>query len=284
MSGWAQGVVWVAGAIITLDALLRLLGGFARRTFRRWHHARAQLDQLAANTHVGYFTSVLGVPALKRSHDAYIQDESALTEYVYLGVGFYVQAITDDDDRVLVFTVTMRDDRLKAKVQVPNLGMYTSDAKPVELTLGRSRLADVPWMPGSIYATIGANRIVHRECYYLANPGNYQSLVISWNDAGSGSYSGSTEPVTALAPEVHAENTEEFLNSDGGKALRREVTMNTYGITAPLIGVDLTAPVYGVDLNDVRVLDGPSLRRQLRRRAGFRSTLQRWRYRLAEHG
>jgi hypothetical protein len=104
-------------------------------------------------------------------------NESPLTEYIYLGLGFYVQPITDKDDRVLVFTVTRRDEWLKAKVPVPNLGMYTDDAQPVELTLGRSRLADSPWEPSPIYAFVGAHDFVHRECYYLANPGNYQSLV-----------------------------------------------------------------------------------------------------------
>jgi hypothetical protein len=161
--------------------------------------------------------------------------------------------------------------------------MYTEDAKPVELTLGRSRLSDVPWAPSSIYAAVGAHRIFYRECHYLANPGNYQSLVISWNDAGSGSYADSIEPIVAFGGEVDVKDTEAFLASEGAEALRHQVVMNSYGVTSPFVEVDLEAPVYGVDLNDVRVLDSPPGRRQVRRMVRMQSKRRGRRNRTAEH-
>jgi hypothetical protein len=162
-------------------------------------------------------------------------NESPLTEYTYLGLGFYVQPITDKDDRVLVFTVTRRDERLKAKVPVPNLGMDTDDAQPVELTWDEavSRTAH-----GSLHrSTPLLGRTTSSVASATTSPirGTTSPLLTSWNEAGSGSYASSIEPIEAFGSEVDAKDTETFLDSDGGKALRHEVAMNTYGLTAPYV-------------------------------------------------
>ena len=286
MSGWAQGAVWAAGAILTLDALLRLFGGLWRRTGGRWRHARAQLARLAANADIGYFDEVLGAPFLKRQHVLLAgsprlavdqHSVAGVREYIYVGLGFYVQAVTEGNDRVIAYTVTMRNARLKAKVPVPNLGIFTSDGEPVELELGSSRFADVPWTAGDVYADVGAHNFAYRESYYLANPGNYQSLVLSWNDAGVGRFVSDLDIVTRLARDLDdnrarlrstssRETTEDyapeiieaFLGSEAGKAIRAELEINSYTLTAPHVQVDPSLPIYGVDVNDVRVLDRPS--------------------------
>lgn len=257
-----QLIVWSAGAILTLDALIRLLGSLSRRTFGRWRHARSQLRRLAANADIGFFTSVLGAPFLRREHNSLLHEvRGRLTEYVFVGLGFYVQAITDEHGLVVIFTVTARENKLKAKIPIPNFGMYTSEAKPLELKLGSSHMADCPWPPDKVYAYVGAHSFGYYESYYLANPGNYQTLVLSWNESGIGSLTDNRAPLEQLSSNEPSLDVarEELLSSPEGIAVRRETVINSYSLTAPGLTVDLRLDeLYGVRHNDVRVLVPPT--------------------------
>lgn len=284
MSAWAQGAVWTAGAILTLDALIRLLGGLWRRTAGRWRHARSQLQRLAANADIGYFDQVLGAPFLKRrlvrlsgSRRLLVDDRPAggISEFIYVGVGFYLQAVTDGNNRVIAYTVTTKDTRLKAQVPVPNLGIFTRGARPVDLVLGSSYFAEVPWTPGRIFTDVLAHNVGYRESYYLGTPGNYQTLVLSYNDAGIAVDSViDRDALFSLARSLDDNATEiregrlltrqaedrwsgivaDFIDSTSGRLMRQKLEINSYTVTAPHIEGDLALPIFGVDINDVLVL------------------------------
>jgi hypothetical protein len=145
----------------------------------------------------------------------------------------------------------------------------------------------VPWTAGDVYAHVGAHNLAYRESTYLANPGNYQSIVLSWNDAGVGGFvSDHLDTVIRLARDLDnnrsrvrstssrkeardcaLEIIEVFLGSDAGNAIRANLVIKTYTLTAPHVDVDPSLPIYGVDVDDVRVLNRPSRKalRELRR-------------------
>lgn len=240
--------VTIAGAIVTIDSLLSIGALAYRRSVGERKFARQKLSRLGANANISYFSSILGQPVLTMQHSG------ALTEHVFIDKLFYVQAIVTESGTVRVYTVTVRDKRLGCIVPLPNEGRYTIDAPSIKIRIGRDTFGSMPWVPNSVIASLGARRAWYVETYYLGNPMNYQTLTLSWNDAGFGSW----PPLEALLKDfggvVDSTTTEKYLSSDATLRLRPAIGFNSYGFTAPHQDLKDDRSFLGVDCDQVRVI------------------------------
>lgn len=243
----------VAAGILSVVGVVALVVRLLRRTIWQRPSKLARLRKLRATAHLAYFTSLLGPFRIRRS----LSPE--LNESVYVDRDYYVQTVSDRDDRVLVYSVTSRSRRFRPKVPFPGGGMYSVDQEaPLRVTLHKTRLAfsDV-YQPIRIIGHCGARRSWYSEIYYFGNPGGYQCYALSVNDAAPvfGNH-----PWDVLQPfgELSDENQAEFLDSPSVRAFRSTTSPNTYSVSAPDFGIfdgSIDPAVLGVDADAVRVLD-----------------------------
>ncbi len=183
-----------------------------------------------------------------------MQHSEELTEHVFIDKLYYVQAIVAKSENVRFYTVTVRDKRLRCVVPLPNEGRYTLDAPSVKIGIGRDTFGTIGWEPTTVLASLGARRAWYAETYYLGNPMNYQTLILSWNDAGFGSW----PPLEALLKDfsnvIDSTNTERYLRSDTTLRLRPAIQFNSYGFTAPHETPKDDQVYLGVDSDKVRVI------------------------------
>ena len=136
---------------------------------------------------------------------------------------------------------------------MPNEGLYTEGAPSLKLKIGRSVFESIPWEPQSVMGFLGARRGGYIETYYLGNPMNYQTLILSCNDVGFGPW----PPLKELLKDfgyVNSSNTIEYLKSDTTLSLRGGISFNSYGFTAPHQAVPDNPALLGVDGDQVRVI------------------------------
>jgi len=102
-------------------------------------------------------------------------------------------------------------------------------------------------------ARIGAHRFSYSEEIYLANPGNYQTIMLVLNDAGNDGVSNYYSEMfdtffVKMSPQEACEKVP--------LGHRKNTSINTFIITAPFItGEDIKDFSFGADLTDVRVFD-----------------------------
>lgn len=250
MSGWLQGVLLLAGAIVTVNSAIGVITAVTGRTVGRRWRAYGKLRLLAAHVDVEFFVSVLGPPVLKRRRED-------VTERVWVDPAYYfVQAFADADDRVVLFSVTSNSLRFRPKVPFPNGGRYTAHppGHRVGATLHRTKFAGTGGSPTRIVADLAARRHGYVEVYWFGNPANYQAVALSVSDAGPSVGDGAPfdEINERRSNPAGVEFTEDEL-----PRFRNEKAPNTYTITAPHVMLDDYPPiasVFGADADDVRVL------------------------------
>lgn len=241
----------IAGAIVTTDALLRLGTLVYRRTVGKRKFARLKLSRLGTNANINYFSSILGQPVLTMRHS------EELTEHVFIDKLYYVQAIVTESGTVKFYTVTVRDKRLRCTVPLPNEGRYTFDAPSLKIRVGSDTFAIIRWKPNSVIASLGARRAWYIETYYLGNPMNYQTLTLSWNDAGFGSWPPLEPLLKDFGYVVDSATTDKYLSSDATLRLRPTIRFNSFGFTAPHQDLKDDRSLLGVDGDQVRVVPQP---------------------------
>jgi hypothetical protein len=222
----------VLGFVATVASVVGLAWRAWVRTIGRRRRMRRRLEQLSTNVQIGFVTSLIGEPAMKRT-------EGGRTEWVWADPLFYVQAVTDtNDDRVLRFAVTSRS--LSFRPQ------FTSAGRNVELH--RTSFDQFDAKPSAARRpSIGAHSFAYDEEHWFGNPGLYQRIWVAVAQAGA---------VRTFGPMTAASDSPDDAVFD---RFRREVCPNTYGESAPL--VDEVDPFsIGVDEFAVRVIRRPPAR------------------------
>ena len=239
-------VLFVAGAVVTLDAGLRVGRSILGATIGRRWSAYARLRRLSALTTLEYFSSLLGPPAFSAAGNGV--DESIWVDRYY-----YVLAhSTHGDHRVYLYSVTSRARSFRPRVPFPGGGLYGSDQwKPYEARLCRTPFADVCDIAPKILGALGARRLWYSELYYFGNPGHYQTLVLSLSDAGP--REALSDLVGALQGQIGVSELEPG-HPDLAR-FRRHAPPNTYSVSGPLWNGDTTdLGIFTADLDTVRVL------------------------------
>lgn len=205
---------------------------------RRWLN---NLQQLAPGTTMAFFVSILGTPIFVK------KGMQNTKRCVFVHNLFYVEAVTNLDDEVQMFSVTTRSENFNP---ILILGPYTTDNTFVSVQLGKTKFSelDILGYEGRVESGVGNRRAFYNEEYYFGNPGLYQTYVLSYNDAG-------TREINATAADLNAgANT---TTDPRLKELRTHSVINTYSITAPSINLQSlgVSPWLGADYDQVRVLE-----------------------------
>ena len=173
-------VASLLGAATALVALLTAIRARYRQTLGRRRDRYERLARLGTGAQLSFFVAVLGEPpAIKRSitknsvelitvddpryaprrGDRELDPQETwvprtLTECFFIDRDYYVQTISDDDETVLAFSVTVRSRRFRPTLLIPKplgwsdrfriLREQRRWPRPLaRLTLGRTRFADL---------------------------------------------------------------------------------------------------------------------------------------------
>jgi hypothetical protein len=234
-------------SLLTISTSFALIVRFYRRTIGYKRSLYKDLSRLAAGVSIEFFQSILGPHVFKRQ-------KNDMTEYLFANNSFYVQAITNRDDSVAAFFVTTRKGIFHP---ILILGPYSLNQKSVLAQLGKTRFISLDEKfgcgPSSVFYTIGARRFSYYETWYFGNPGNYQTFIFGFNDAGYGDFFCPGLPIVKQG-DISAGDPDVI-------QFRRRTIMNTYGVTAPLAPDDILNTFWvGADLDRVRVLAGYPVR------------------------
>jgi hypothetical protein len=296
--------VGLAAALLGGFAGLLAIGGASRGWWRRTLGRRAdryaRLARLGTGAHLSFFVAVLGEPPAMRSStikddyiewvssedpdfDPSVENQTRLAARrfevsTFIDRDYYVQAISDDDETVLAFSVTTRSRRFRPVYQVhrqPGLierwrwrRRFGEPYKPlVRLKLGRTTFADLDPRDPEQFAgphlliSVGAHNHAYSELTYKGNPGNYQSFVWTASDAARQGRFGNG---SAVMQEIHGDEwpdpkMEEIEPNWDDMAetqrFRRETVITTYTVIHPSLPlVNYPLKRFGAHENDVRLL------------------------------
>ena len=215
----AAAVVAGIGALIVIGATIR---EFWRRTLGRRSDRYGRLSRLGTGAHLSFFTAVLGEPpamsrtVLKTDFKEFIGSNDPAFEptsegpqvrlvsarfgvSTFIDRDYFVQAITDQDQTVIAYSVTTRSNWFRPVLEIPRrpgpitrlrwrrkFGLW----RPVvRVKLGRTKFADFdPPNPDGfngphLRVNMGAHNHAYSEIEYKGNPGYYQSFAWTASDA-----------------------------------------------------------------------------------------------------
>lgn len=243
-------LIFIAGAIVTLDAASRIASSILGRSIASGLIARRRLRQLGANCQVDYFNTILGPPTVRQAL------ESGAVEHIWIDRYYFAQAVVDAHGTITVYSVTTRRRWFRVEVPFPNDGRYTLGGARVQARLGKTAFDAVGAEPETLTADIGARRWWYTEVFYFGNPGNYQSVALSLNQAGH-EVSSAWEELEAAIRGGQGQGAVQTLRAKDLPTFRRASKPNTYTVSAPhfpLAQRPASSAYFGVDVDTVRVL------------------------------
>ena len=293
----AGTVVAGIGALIVISATIR---GFWRRTLGRRSDRYGRLARLGTGAHLSFFTAVLGEPpAMRRTvlkadvkefigSDDPAFDPTAEGSQVRLvplrfGVStfidrdYFVQAITDQDQAVIAYSVTTRSNWFCPVLEIPRRpGLITrlrwrrkfgAWRAVVHVKLGRTTFADLdPSNPDEfngphLRVNMGAHNYAYSEIEYKGNPGYYQSFAWTASDAARQGRFGLGMSVQQEVGGDEWPNQEDpsagpdWQTMDDTQRFRRETVITTYTVIGPSLWLE-NYPLerFGPWVDEVRTL------------------------------
>lgn len=258
-------VTFLAGA-----ATLKLLqlasqgGSRLRRRLRERGQWYDRLAKLRADVSLKYFEQELGLAAAFRRH---VGDDDYV-EHIYPHRWFFVQALTDGQDRVTFYSVTSREGDFRPPVWPTTTSSSNVPAIP-HADLGSFSFADAfpDHDPGGIAAFFSGATApsFYDESYYVGNPGQYLTFLVAMNDAGhyffdireavSEELFAAEIRVGRPAGDLDNENVTRYLDRDAVQRFRSLARPNSYGIIGQTFPFGKLLPVYvGPERTQVRTL------------------------------
>lgn len=238
--------LWIGKILLLLFAFFGAIGGIVvvwqgakRVLFKRQLQLR-QIARLAPGTTLGFFRGILGAPV-------FVTSGARTKRHVFIDDSFYVEAVTDLGETVLMFSVTTRSSRFNPTLK---LGPYSTDRAAVVVRLGKTVFAELDRLghEGRVKSSRGARRLTYVEQYYFGNPGLYQRYALSMNDAGF------LRHARDVRFGVFSEEITSTLDARL-REFRQAMVINTYTIAAPHADIDqLESFRLGADYDQVRVL------------------------------
>ena len=131
-----------------------------------------ELQKLSNGVQLSYFDGLMGKPTFVNQvyGDKYIEN-------IYAGEMYYIQALSDNNDKVVSYAVTSRNEDFNPSLVV--LGN--------EIVLNKTNFGSMPeyfQSPNYCYHYIGnTSPSYYFQGYYFGNPGNYQTYLFGINDS-----------------------------------------------------------------------------------------------------
>jgi hypothetical protein len=171
---WARKnpvITVLAICIIVASSIVTLTDGFSRlkemyaNTFGDNSTIYAKIQMLGASTTIDYFSSILGAPAFREKVG------TNYFEYIYVNPKYYVQAVADSGNNILLYSVTTRDPQFNPVIKV---GGRENDRPELSLVLGKTKFSELPFKPIRLDADQPADESgYYDEKYYFGKPGAY---------------------------------------------------------------------------------------------------------------
>lgn len=310
-------IATVLGGIAALLVLSAWIQGRYRRTLGRRRDRYERLARLGTGAQLSFFVAVLGEPpAIRRTvtrstveivspenagfdpravdpeEDAPMHDLWHLQDFAecfFIDRDYYVQTISDYEDTILAFSVTVRRRRFRPTLSVPRKlslrerlqvlrDVHVWPRPLATVKLGLTRFADLDsqdpgdWAPPHFRAVLGARWASYNEFHHYGNPGHYQTYVFSAgsNAPGRGQlhrleavieqagfvewpYPDRWDPEDFQQPPPCAEEPE-WADIRDAEPLRRRTTITTYTVIGPGLW-DVNFPsTFGPHGDEVRTL------------------------------
>lgn len=260
------GVVTFLAGAGTLKLLQLFSQGGSRlrlrlRERRRWYE---RLGRLRADVSRGYFEQELGLAAAFRRQAG----DGDYVEHIYPHRWFFVQALTDNQDRVAFYSVTSRNTDFRPAIWPTSTSLRSVPVIP-HPALGDFTFEDAfpDHGPDGIAALFNGATATsfYDESYYVGNPGHYLTFLVAMNDAGHYFFDlgeAVSEPLFAapihigrLAGDISDEDVNAFLGRDSVRRFRSMARPNCYGIIGQTLGFGQPLPVFvGPNRTQVRTL------------------------------
>ncbi len=129
------------------------------------------VSRLDTGAHISYFISMLGTPVS-------INQSGTDEEYIFVNKYCYVQSVTDQNGKVLLYSVTTRRGDFN-----PSLSL---DYTKLGIRLGKTRFSDVGTPCSRIYNGDHGAITFYSESYYHGLDAGYRTIFFSFNPNGYG--------------------------------------------------------------------------------------------------
>jgi hypothetical protein len=294
-------VTALIGAISASLVILGALRAWYLRTIGRRRDRYRRLARLGTGAQVPFFSSVLGEPpavqytvekddymVLLDREDPGWDPEKFQTKPVprdfkvsiFIDRDYYVQAIADDDQTVLAYSVTTRSRRFRPSIRpVPPLSLrqrvlrrrdWMMPRRQPRIVLGRTRFADLDatepdeFAPPRLRLRLGAHNFDYTETAYYGNPGRYQSFAWSASDVARQGPTGNIAKACTGFPQIDPDEWSRIGSSDEWpdwsdlpelQRFRRDTAITTYTVCDVKLAIE-NYPLgrFGVGEHEVRTL------------------------------
>jgi len=213
-------------------------------------HEQKLLDQVGPGVQAGYFRSVFGEPIFRDGSEKY-------KEYVFKRKFGYIQIISDNRDKTLLYSVVVCSSNFKPKIH-----LATGDVVMQRDSLLTKGGGDTYYFISG--ATANSYLI---EGHYGGNPTNYQEIYLGATDSCGGLDVSDLKAMYEMLsskkcyieslgkPRSHCRYD---VNDPEIKSMRSKIKINTIVTTAPGINIeDLQSSIqFGPDRTELRVLPG----------------------------
>ena len=136
------------------------------------------LKKLSTEVQIFYFNKLLGNPVFINL----VGEKKEIKEYVYVDEDFFVQAITDGNDKVLNYAVTSRKKDFNPTFGRGGLFMVSLNKTP----FSEWRIDPYREFPLTCWKYVGAHDpIYYFESEYFGNPGNYLTFLVGVNNSAT---------------------------------------------------------------------------------------------------
>jgi hypothetical protein len=192
------GALAVAASVVAVIGATVGLYSWCHNLYRRSIGSRRDLArrfcQLATGINTRYVEERFGAPAFADEFHFDLGSGAVikLTSLLYYTRHAWLQMLTNESDAVVRFSITVTDPRFRFQIRDVAFGN-------IEARLGHSHFSDViPSVPDgrSLQRTVQGRRH-YSEAYRVGVIADYQLIVLSYNDAGTGTF-GSIEEVSSI--------------------------------------------------------------------------------------
>lgn len=206
-----------------------------------------KLQTLKAGMTLARFEELLGSP------DFVTRSESGnLREALFHGREYWAQAIYDEDETVLLYSITSCSSHFNPRFDTP--------AGKVKLNLARMAELGQPQLIHYLLATASGNMYTFDE-YYFGNPGGYKTYFFGVSDGcrvllSANSYrttptTGSKVIVPDTGPPLNYLNVNFPQGNSRISNLRETSVLNTYAETAPFVGFEEISDGFQIGANRI---------------------------------
>ncbi len=249
-------IIILLSSLITIINSSSILREFYSTVIRYENGLYKDIGLLATETNIKHFEKILGNPS-------YINTFFTTREYIFVNELFYTQAITDNNDKVLAFSITTRSKSFNPEVPLFN-----------EIRLGETSFSELKKQSrlfleaDHLISYLGAHDLFYSEGYYLGNPGGYQTYFFSMSRSGYINYSEYAMPPSMYLSEEFAKSKSYTINITK-QDINEYVTdntniINTYTVVGPFVEMEQIQEIregspffylFGPDNNQVRLLN-----------------------------